>query len=183
MKRKIELKEKTVEYTLNLSRRARKMRLAVYCDGAFVVTVPQGMSENMIERFILRKAEWVIGKIDYFRGLPKIFRSTRKDYLENRGKALLLAQERVEHFNRSYGFKYNRINIKDQKTRWGSCSRKGNLNFNYKIALLPERIADYIVVHELCHLKEFNHSPRFWDLVAVAIPDYLEIRRELRNRR
>ncbi|MFA5730367.1 MAG: M48 family metallopeptidase [Candidatus Paceibacterota bacterium] len=59
--------------------------------------------------------------------------------------------------------------------------RKGNLNFNYKIALLPERLADYIIVHELCHLKEVNHSQKFWNLVAKMMPDYLEIRNELKK--
>ncbi len=70
----------------------------------------------------------------------------------------------------------------NQRTKWGSCSKKGNLNFNYKIALMPEKIADYIVVHELCHLKEFNHSRKFWNLVVKIIPDYLEIKKELKNK-
>ena len=98
-----------------------------------------------------------------------------------RSKALELAQERVAHFNKAFNFRFNNINIKNQKTRWGSCSRKGNLNFNYKIALLPQRLSDYIIVHELCHLGQFNHSQKFWNLVARAMPDYLDIRKELRE--
>ena len=77
--------------------------------------------------------------------------------------------------------RFNKINIKNQKTRWGSCSKKGNLNFNYKIALLPQHLADYIIVHELCHLGEFNHSRSFWNLVAKVFPEYLGIRNELRR--
>ena len=84
-------------------------------------------------------------------------------------------------FNQIYGFQYNKINIRNQKTRWGSCSKKGNLNFNYKIALLPEKYADYIVVHELCHLKEFNHSRSFWNLVARTIPDFRERKKRIKN--
>ena len=92
-----------------------------------------------------------------------------------------MAQKKVLKFNKIYKFKYNKINIKNQKTRWGSCSVKGNLNFNYKIALLPEKLAEYIVVHELCHLGEFNHSYKFWKLVEKTIPDYLEIKEDLKK--
>jgi hypothetical protein len=104
-----------------------------------------------------------------------------QNYLKYKSQALLLVKERIEYFNTFYNYKYGRIVIRNQKTRWGSCSRKGNLNFNYKIALLTPNQADYIIVHELCHLKEFNHSQRFWDLVAQAVPDYKEVRHSLRD--
>ena len=91
------------------------------------------------------------------------------------------SDERVEYFNKIYNFSFNKILIKNQKTRWGSCSNKGNLNFNYKILFLPEALRDYIIVHELCHLKEFNHSKNFWKLISRAIPDYSEIKNELRK--
>jgi len=101
--------------------------------------------------------------------------------LKYKQKAQALVEQKVKQFNNIYKFKFNKINIKNQKTRWGSCSRKGNLNFNYKIVLLPDKMADYIIAHELCHLKEFNHSQKFWNLVAAAIPNYLDIRTELRG--
>ena len=107
--------------------------------------------------------------------------NSKKEYKEYKGKALALAISRIQYFNQKSEFKFNKINIKNQKTCWGSCSRRGNLNFNYKIALLPERLADYIVVHELCHLKEFNHSRKFWNLVAEIIPDYLERKKDLKK--
>jgi predicted metal-dependent hydrolase len=183
MKKRIVLHEKLFEYTLRVSERARRMRLAVYCDGSFVVTAPVAMDMSLVERFIAQKSRWILDKIDYFKNtaaniLPK---STRRDYLANKDAALSLAKERIERFNQIFCFTFNRINIKDQKTRWGSCSRRGNLNFNYKIVHLPERLADYIVVHELCHLKEFNHSQKFWNLVAKVMPDYLELRSELKR--
>lgn len=109
-------------------------------------------------------------------------RGPKKEYLEYKERALALAKERLEFFNRTYGFKFNQVNIKNQKTRWGSCSKKGNLNFNYRIALLPEPSADYVIVHELCHLGELNHSRKFWALVAQTIPDYPRIRKALKNR-
>jgi len=183
MRKRIELHKKKVEYTLKVSKRARRMRLAIYCDGNFVVTAPRDVSENIIEQFIIRKSQWIIDKLEYFKSISgQLFaKGTKKDYAEYKDQALALAQERIECFNKIYGFKFNKINIKNQKTRWGSCSRKGNLNFNYKIALLPERLADYIIVHELCHLKRFNHSQKFWNLVAKAFPDYLDIRNELKK--
>ena len=102
------------------------------------------------------------------------------EYKKYKLQALVLAQRRLAEFNLFYGYQVNRVSIKNQRTRWGSCSKKGNINFNYRIALLPDRLADYLVVHELCHLGEFNHSQKFWDLVAKTIPDYRLRRKELR---
>jgi len=183
MKRNIELKKRNIEYTLKISNRARKVRLTVRCDGDFVVTTPRNVNENLIEEFIARKAQWVIDKIDYFKSRPqKVFnKGSVKEYREYKSKALVLAQERIKYFNSFYGFKFNNISIKNQKTRWGSCSRKGNLNFNYKIALIPQEFSDYIIVHEICHLKELNHSKNFWSLVVKTIPNYLEIRKRLKR--
>ena len=183
MKKQIEIQNKSIDYTFKISRRARRMRLAVYCDGNFVVTAPQSMDQNLVEQFIFKKAQWIIDKLEYFKKFPGRFirGSSRKDFLLHRERALTLAENRIKYFNEIYYFKFNKINIRNQKTRWGSCSKKGNLNFNYKIALIPPRLSDYIIVHELCHLGEFNHSPRFWNLVAQTVPDYMKIRREIRN--
>ena len=105
----------------------------------------------------------------------------KAEYQKYKNQALILAEAKIAQFNKSYNFKINRISIKNQKTRWGSCSGKGNLNFNYKIALIPEKLAEYIVVHEICHLGELNHSKRFWDLVAKTIPEHKANRKELRK--
>jgi len=85
------------------------------------------------------------------------------------------------YFNKLYNFKINRVLIKNTSTRWGSCSSKGNLNFNYKIIYLRPELADYLIVHELCHLGELNHSKRFWALVKRALSGYLELNRELKH--
>ena len=113
----------------------------------------------------------------------KIFRSSKKHYLKHKEDARVLINERAEYFSVEYGFKYNRISIRNQKTRWGSCSTKGNLNFNYKIFFLSPEMRDYIIVHELCHLKEFNHSSKFWALVEEITPNYREIRKEIKKKR
>ena len=180
---KIKLNQKEVKYTLRVSKKARHMRLAIYRDGNFVVTVPRNMNSNAIERFIIRKSQWIINKLEYFKSFSGqvLVKNSKKAYLEHKGLALALAQERIAYFNQMYGFKFHKISIKNQKTRWGSCSKKGNLNFNYKIASLPREMADYIIVHELCHLKEFNHSSNFWDLVAKSMPNYLNLRKQLKS--
>ena len=89
--------------------------------------------------------------------------------------------ERAAYWNAQFGFSYGRIAIRDQKSRWGSCSRQGNLNFNWRLLLAPLAALDYIVIHELAHLKEGNHSPRFWALVAEKCPDYRQHRDWLRR--
>ncbi len=107
--------------------------------------------------------------------------ASKADFAEHKTRAETLVRERIEHWNKIYHFTYNKITIRNQRSRWGSCSKKGNLNFNYKIALLSPVLVDYIVVHELCHLGEFNHSRKFWDLVGQTIPDYALRRAELRK--
>jgi predicted metal-dependent hydrolase len=98
-----------------------------------------------------------------------------------RRQAHYVFAERVAHWNAQLGYHYGRIAIRDQKSRWGSCSRQGNLNFNWRLLLAPLAVLDYIVIHELAHLNEGNHSPRFWALVAAQCPDYREQRAWLRK--
>ncbi len=171
-----------IKYTVRKSNRAKRMRIAVYCDTRVVVTVPRVFEEGKIAKFIDEKAWWIIKKIKYFSRFKYVIpnKNNRMNYLEHRLEALKIAREKVAHYNRFYNFNVNKISIKNQSTRWGSCSMSGNLNFNYKIVLLPERLANYIIIHELCHLKEFNHSARFWSLVAKLAPDYSAIKKELR---
>lgn len=105
----------------------------------------------------------------------------RKKYLELREHARAFVHDRIKVLNAPYGFQYNKIAIRNSSSRWGSCSTKKNLNFNYKIVLLPPELADYIIVHELCHLQELNHSPNFWALVAGSVPNYVTLRHALRK--
>lgn len=100
-------------------------------------------------------------------------------YQAHKEAARSFVHARLEVLNAQYGFVYGKVAIRDQKSRWGSCSSKKNLNFNYRILFLPSALADYIIVHELCHLGEFNHSPAFWRLVARVIPDHVSLRRQL----
>ena len=88
---------------------------------------------------------------------------------------------RLNYFNEKLRVQFGIVRIKSQKTRWGSCSRKGNLNFNWRLAMAPEHIIDYVVVHELCHLVYMNHSKEFWRLVESQIPDYKDKRKWLKD--
>ncbi len=183
MQKTIKLQKENVDYTLRLNKRAKGLRLSVALGGMLTVTAPPTLGQNSIEQFILRKSRWVLDKLDYFRQFPKrvVISNKKRHFAEHKGRALTLVQERLEHFHRFYHLEWNKISIRNQKSRWGSCSRKGNLNFNYKIVLLPQHLADYIIVHELCHLGVFNHSITFWDLVAKTLPDHRALRRELRK--
>ncbi len=107
--------------------------------------------------------------------------ASKKMFVEYQAEALAIATDRVARFNKIYRFNVGTIRIKNQTTRWGSCSKKGNLNFNYKLALLPVELQDYLIVHELCHIGAFNHSKTFWDLVARTIPHHGELRKRLRS--
>ena len=183
MQQSIEILQRNIGYTLKISGRSRSLRLAVYPGGELVVTAPRFLSIRAIEQFIIRKSKWVLEKIDKLVSVPKIVKTknSRLDFIRNKSTALKIARQKMEYFNQFYGLKWKKVMIKNQKTRWGSCSRQGNINFNYKIALLPERAVDYIIVHEMCHLAEMNHSRKFWNLVAKTVPDYREVRRGLRK--
>jgi hypothetical protein len=183
MIKQISVQGQNLQYNLKTSRKAKNLRLAVNCDGEVTMTKPYFVSDNRAEQFFLQKINWILSKIKKFRDSPPLIRTdnTLKHFRLHKASALRLIRSKLEHFSDFYQVKYNKITIRRQRTRWGSCSARKNLSFNYRIALLPEAVADYIIVHELCHLREFNHSRSFWRLVAQTIPDYRKIRRELKN--
>ena len=173
----------TVNYLVRRSKRAKRLRIAVYCDGSVVVTQPVHISAFDVEGFIKRKLEWIQSKVSFFlsRKESRLTRYSKREYLKYKDEVLALVRERVTFFNQFYKLHFNKILIKNQRTMWGSCSRKKNLNFNYKMLFLPKEVQDYIVVHELCHLKEFNHSKRFWDLVRMKVPDFQAVNANIKD--
>lgn len=180
MTKRIELLSRIFEYTLTVSSRARNVRVTIRNGGDIRVTAPRFLPQMLVENFMKKKASWIVATFDKLAHLaPSVREDTTHQYETYKEHARILAYERVAHFNAFYAFTWNRISIRNQKTRWGSCSAKGNLNFSYKLALLPSHLADYIIVHELCHLKELNHSDRFWNLVEQMIPNHKALRKEL----
>lgn len=109
----------------------------------------------------------------------KMIKKAIQEFYKN--KASEAIHDRLEYFNQHYQFHYNRVTFRNQKTRWGSCSGKKNLNFNWRLIMAPIQIIDYVVVHEMCHLKQMNHSKKFWELVAERVPNYKETRKWLKK--
>ena len=164
------------------SARSRSVRLAVHRDGRIVVTKPKRVSQRFVDAFVAGKRQWIEKKLEEFSNMPEVqaLKGTKEEYEKYKEVAREYARQRLEYFNQFYGFKWNTISIKNTSTRWGSCSKQGNLNFSYKIALIAPELSDYIIVHELCHLGELNHSKAFWNLVAKIIPDYKKLRKQIK---
>jgi len=182
----IEVNGRTLSYELRRHPRAKRISIRIHpgpADGGRVVlTVPHRASARRGERFLAEHADWVAEQAERLAGKESVLsRSEKHEYRKRRDEAIGFVRRKVEQWNRLYGFEYKKITVRDQTTRWGSCSKGGNLSFSWKLILLPERMADYVVVHELCHLREFNHSDRFWNLVAQAIPEPRRIAKELRR--
>lgn len=163
-----------------LIRSSRKtIAIQIRPDGEVIVRAPRRMPQAAIERFVASRQDW-IGKHlpKQEEALPK-FTSEELQALARKAKTVL--PERTAYFAAKLHVTYGNITIRSQHTRWGSCSGKGNLNFNCLLMLAPEAVMDYVVVHELCHRKEMNHSARFWAEVEGILPDYRERRSWLKE--
>jgi predicted metal-dependent hydrolase len=182
-KREIVLLGQQVSYTLRVSSRSRNIRMSIGHTQGLVVSIPHAWYERFIQGFLEDKALWILKHLERVQeaGRRTVLRPTREEYEKNKGAFLSAITKRVEFFNSLYGFRYNKISIRNQTSLWGSCTRAGKLQFNFKLSLLPQESIDYVVVHELCHLQEHNHGSRFWSLVNKTIPKYKEIRRSLRQ--
>lgn len=171
------MKMKIGEYNVEVRRSKRKSAaIKITADMQIVVFVPLYVSDNEIERMVISKSKWidehmlkVQSTIDERSKLEKI---TFEQLKELADQAVEYIPKRVKYYAEKENFIYNKITIKNLVSRWGSCSTKGNLNFNCLLMLTPDYVIDYIVVHELCHLREMNHSEKFWAEVEKIIPDY-----------
>ncbi len=172
-----------VKFLLKRRQRSRSIRISVYQDGRCVVSAPSFLAENKIAKFVKTKLDWIVEKLKGFMPFKPIVKrkNSRVEFKKYKNTAHSLAKERLSAFNKNYGFKIGKVTIRNQKSRWGSCSAKGNLNFNYKLVLLPKELSDYIIVHELCHLGQMNHSIKFWNLVAKVFPNFRDLRHELKK--
>lgn len=184
------------EYTIKKSK-GRNIRISVNRNGEVFLHVPKFVPLFVAKRFLMNKSGWVektILKIEKFKSTSpdlslqrrgKVQR--RKVYLEKKEEARKLVHEKLEFWKKHYQenfniiFKWNKVAIKNTSTRWGSCSSKKNLNFSYKIINLFPEAQDYLIVHELSHLLQMNHSENFWRLVSLGIPNYKHLRKSLRK--
>lgn len=171
------IKMKIGEYNVEVRRSKRKSAaIKITADMQIVVFVPLYVSDNEIEKMVISKSKWidehmlkVQSTIDERSKLEKI---TFEQIKELADQAVEYIPKRVKYYAEKENFVYNKITIKNLVSRWGSCSTKGNLNFNCLLMLMPDYVIDYIVVHELCHLREMNHSEKFWTEVEKIMPDY-----------
>ena len=170
-------------YKIKESKRARCVRIVVKAGGEVVVTKPKRAPWSLVEKFILQNSSWIEKTVARAKDRPGngLAKVSQAEFRSGKEQGLEFLRSRVLALNAFYGFAFKKISLKNNSSRLGSCSRLGNLNFSYAILKLPPKAIDYVVVHELCHLKEFNHSRRFWDLVKLTIPEYKKIRKEIRT--
>ena len=155
----------------------RTISVQITLSGEVLVRCPQRMSNADIRRFVESKSDWIEKHLEKRTAAARLPVFTDEQLQMLARQARQTVPERVAYFAPLVGVTYGRITIRSQHTLWGSCSSKGNLNFNCLLMLTPPEVLDYVVVHELCHRKEMNHSARFWAEVGRVLPDY-EIRRK-----
>lgn len=166
-----------MEYEIIRSKR-RTVSLQVRCDGSVLVRAPLRTSEKAIDEFVIKHENWIKSKqkIAKNRHIPEDFSENEVKELKSKLKEIITPI--LEKYSKIMGVEPIKISINSAKTRFGSCSSKKTLNFSYRLALYPYEAIEYVCVHELAHLKEMNHSKKFWQIVASILPDYKK-RKEL----
>lgn len=167
----------------------RSMGLEIKRDGSVYARIPNGISGQYVMDFIKERQDWIVQKwFLIMERRKKEEERPQRDYEKNpeleslyRARARRQLEARASYFAEQMGVTYNRILVRAARTRWGSCSAQGNLNFHWKLILMPPEILDYVVVHELAHRKEMNHSARFWAEVEKVLPDYASRRKWLKD--
>lgn len=159
------------------SRRARRYVLRVDVEGRVLVTIPRGGSRRDAEAFAARQADWIDRQRAKLAG-PRLDAADR-DRLRRHAASEL--PRRLLELADGLGLRVTRVSIRDQQTRWGSCGPAGHICLNWRLAAMPDSVRDYVLIHELMHLRRMDHSHAFWELVAAACPGYAEARKWLRR--
>ncbi len=174
------MQQKNVAYQIIRSSR-KTISIQITPQGQVLVRCPSRMSDTDIRQFVRSKADWIDHHLSELRRAPALPPFTQEELRRLAEHALAVIPERTAHFAERMQVTYGRITIRNQRTRWGSCSSSGNLNFNCLLMLVPQEVLDYVIVHELCHRKEMNHSPKFWNEVSKVLPRYESSRKWLRE--
>lgn len=168
--------------------RRKTIGLEISPDLQITVRAPYHLSDVRIREFVESKQTWILKHLAIMQDrqahdpIPAGVISD-KELRHMTEEARIIIPERVKYFAKIIGVTYGQITIRHQKTRWGSCSSSGNLNFNCMLMATSPELIDYVVVHELCHRKQMNHSPLFWKEVEEILPDYRNLRSRLREYR
>lgn len=174
-----------MEISYRLVRSNRKNLSIEINEQGLTIRAPKYASNNDINSFIIRNEAWITKNLEKYNKRKKEYEGVEKLTNEElqtlADKAMDYIPKRVEYYADLIGVNYGRITIRNQKTRWGSCSSKGNLNFNCLLMLTPPEVIDSIVVHELCHRLEMNHSERFYNEVLKVYPDYYKWNKWLKD--
>ncbi len=169
-----------ISYTLIRSNR-KTLSIVIKPSGEVEVRCPKRCSRREMDAFVQSKRDWIEKHLTAMAEKPSLPVLTQAEIRELAKQAAAVLPERVRFFAQQMGLSYGRITIRSQRTRWGSCSAKGNLNFNCLLMLCPEEVQDYVMIHELCHRKELNHSAAFWTEVETYCPDYRTCRKWLKD--
>ena len=166
--------------------RARRYVLRVDRDGAVRVTIPRRGSKREAQAFAASQRAWVerqLRKVAAEAARPKPPEPPREELEACVARAKQQLAPRLLELAAAHGLTVARVSIRNQRWRWGSCNRNGHICLNWRLVTMPEWVRDYVLIHELMHLKRMDHSPRFWKLVAAACPHYQEARRWLRKQK
>ena len=168
------------EYNIVRSGR-RTIAIEITRKGEVIVRAPFAVSEAKIRQFVTERSDWIEKHLAGVKSVSGQKKYTPEEINRLADEALKVIPDKVKKYADILNISYGRITIRNQKTRWGSCSSKGNLNFNCLLMLTPGNIIDYVVVHELCHRVEMNHSQNFWAKVGSVLPDYRQRREWLKT--
>lgn len=158
----------------------KTVAIRVNTDFSITVRAPRFATQTDIERILKEKEPWIRKHMEQMKeeklrcGDMSVEKLTNEEVKQLADEALATIPKLVKYYAGLVGVTYGRITIRNQRTRWGSCSSKGNLNFNCLLMLTPPEVINYVVVHELCHRREMNHSKAFWSEVEKVIPNYKE---------
>ena len=172
-----------LEYTLIRSRR-KSISLSINSEGSITVKAPNRMPEFLIQQFVSSKAIWIEKQLSRFRAtkdlypIPDLNESDIAIIKEEFKKDILI---HIDELSKQMNVRPNAIRLTSARSRWGSCSSKRNININWRLALLPNNLSRYVIVHELAHLRHMNHSPRFWRFVQAHDTEYKTHRKDLKN--
>jgi len=181
------MKSKTVpvrgigDVLLERSNRAKHMSLSIRPFRGARVAVPRGVSFAAAEKFAHSKTSWIKKHLEKMTFIEKQAEVLKESHPIDRGKAGKHLVERLDELCKRNAFKYNRVFVKNQKTRWGSCSDKNNINLNVNLMQLPDELIDYVILHELVHTRVKNHSNRFWEELSKFVKDPKSVDRRLRD--